>query len=343
VKKAVIIFNPNSGNKRFKLDDVIRCETILKNYGYESATYVTRYKSHASEIIESLEEVDLVLSIGGDGTFNEVMSGNLKRKKRLVLSHLPVGTTNDIGAMFGLGKDIEKNLKLILNGTVKEIDICSVNNRIFVYVAGFGKFMNVPYETPRKMKKRIGYFAYLIEAAKYFLQKTSLYECTYEVNGEKYHGLYSFALISNANRIAGINNFYKDVKLNDNTFEVLLCNLEKKKDIVKSLLYLKTNDITKVPGFYFHKTNHFKIEFKEKLKKPWCIDGEELDINTKKYEISIIRNIKMMIPTKNIDKLFIEEQEEVPKKKSKAKKTQTKKKDQEKDELSKRTRKNTKK
>lgn len=323
MKKAVIIFNPNSGNKKLKLDDMIRCETILKNYDYESTLYITRYRGHAREIVEGLEAVDLVLSVGGDGTFNEVMSGNLKRSNRLVLSHIPVGTTNDIGTMFGLGKDIERNLKLILNGVVKDIDICSVNNRIFVYVAGFGKFMNVPYETPRRMKKRIGYFAYLVEGVRDFFQKTHLYECTYEVNGEKYHGLYSFILISNANRIAGINNFYKEVKLNDNTFEVLLCNLQKKKDIVKSLLYLKTNDITKVPGFYFHRTDHFKIEFKEKLRKPWCIDGEELDINTKKYDISIVRGIPMMIPKKNIDKLFLEEEEKI-------------------DELPKRTRKNNK-
>lgn len=315
MKKAVIIFNPNSGNKRIKLDDIIRCETILKNYDYDSSLYVTRYQGHASSIVEGIDDADLVLSVGGDGTFNEVMSGNLKRKKRLVLSHLPVGTTNDIGVMFGLGKDLQKNLKLILSGVIKNIDICSVNNRIFVYASGFGKFMNVPYETPRIMKKRIGYLAYLIEGFKYLFQNTHLYECTYEVNGEKYQGLYSFALISNANRIAGINNFYKDVKLNDNTFEVLLCNLQKRKDIVKSLVYLKKNDITKVPGFYFHKTNHFKIEFKEKLKKPWCIDGEELDVNTKKYDISIIRDIPMMIPVKNIDKLFIEDgdKSELPK------------------------------
>ena len=37
----------------------------------------------------------------------------------------------------------------------------------------------------------------------------------------------------------------------------------------------------------------------------WCIDGEKLDDDSLKYEIKIDRNIKMMIPKKNIDKLFI--------------------------------------
>ena len=47
------------------------------------------------------------------------------------------------------------------------------------------------------------------------------------------------------------------------------------------------------------------MKFAEKPKKNWCIDGEKLDDDSLKYEIKIDRNIKMMIPKKNIDKLFI--------------------------------------
>lgn len=310
MKKAVMIFNPNSGNKNIKESHLLRFQKILEDYDYESVVYTTRYHGHAREIVRDLKEVDLVISIGGDGTFNETMTGNIERKKKLIVTHLPLGTTNDIGAMFGLGKNNEKNLRLLLSGEVKEIDICTVNNHPFIYVAGFGKFMNIPYETPRNLKKRFGYFAYVIEAWRNFVQKTHLYECSYEVDGEKYHGLYSFAIISNANRIAGINNFYKDVKLDDHAFEVLLCNLKTRKDIVKSLFYLKTNDITKVPGFYFHKTNHFKIEFHETLKKSWCIDGEMLEEDTNVFDIKMIRNIKMYIPSKVITRLFVDQKEE---------------------------------
>lgn len=310
MKKAVIIFNPNSGNKKFKIEDIAKLQGIFEEYDYETVTYITRYHGHAREIVHALDPVDLVVSIGGDGTFNETMTGNIERAKRLVVTHLPLGTTNDIGAMFGLGKNTTKNLRLLLSGEEKEIDVCTVNNHPFVYVAGFGKFMNVPYETSRRLKRRLGYIAYVVEAMHNFIQKTHLYECTYEVDGEKYQGLYSFAIISNANRIAGINNFYKDVKLNDRCFEVLLCNLKTKKDIVKSLFYLKTNDITKVPGFYFHRTNHFKIRFHEPLRKSWCIDGEKLEEEDRVFDIKMIHHVKMLIPKKVIPALFDEVEEE---------------------------------
>lgn len=305
MKSCLVVYNPNSGkkNKNNFFDDM---KKMLMNYEYFPTIISTKYKGHAMEIVEQIPHVDLVISIGGDGTFNEVMTGNLHRKNRLLVSHIPLGTANDIGAMYGFGKDTLNNLKLVLEGTVKKVDICLINNRPFVYVAGLGKFVNVSYETPRELKKKFGYLAYLIEGLKEFGGKTKRYDIEYEVNGKIYSGKYSFMLISNANRIAGIDNFYKSVKLDDDNFEVLLCDLTTKSDILKSLYYLTTKDITQVPGFYFYKTNSFKIRFSEPPKKSWSIDGEKFDSSTKEYEIVLENGISLLLPKKNIDKLFID-------------------------------------
>ena len=311
MKKCVVIANFHSGmsHTKKKTIDFNRLQEIFGKYDYHAVFYTTKYPLHAKEIVENLEDdTDLVISIGGDGTFNEVVNGNLKRSKKLLLSHLPYGTTNDIGSMFSLNKNIIKNLSLILSGKVYKIDVASVNDEAFVYVSGFGKFMNIPYETSRVLKKRIGYLAYIIEAVKDFFRKgTKLYDLTYEINGESYHGLYSFALISNANRIAGIKNFYKDVKLNDKKFEVLFCNIKTKKDILKSLFYLKANDITKVPGFYFHKTDHIKITFHESLKKSWCLDGEKYKSDSRVYDIKVVPDVEMLLPKCVSKELFVVE------------------------------------
>jgi len=312
MKNAVFIYNPNSGKKtKRKIKDVAdfkKIESIFLKYKYEVTFIETKYANHAKKIMTELENVDLVVSLGGDGTFNEIVTGNTKRKDKLLVTHVPYGTTNDIGNMFGLGKNLYKNLELLLSGEIKNIDLCFINNKPFIYVAGFGKFLNIPYETNRNLKKKIGYPAYIIGAIKdFFLKQTSLYEIEYVVDNETYHGLYSLALISNATRIAGVKNIYKDVKLNDGKFEVLFCNLKTKQEIIKSLIYLTTSDITKVPGFYFHKTDNLKIKFIDKLKKPWCIDGEKLDENSSVYEITITSDLKMLVPKKINDKLFVKE------------------------------------
>lgn len=304
MKKCIIIYNPNSGRKEVEkyLPEI---KKIIETKYDEVFFQKTKYKGHAIEIVEKLPNVDLVMSFGGDGTFNEVMTGNLKRKNPLLLTHIPVGTTNDIGAMLGYTKDILSNVKLSLNGRIKDFDIGLINKHPFIYVAGFGKYTNISYDTPRTLKKKIGHLAYLKGAFQTFFQKTKLYDVSYEVNGEKYRGLFSFIIISNANHIAGVKNIYKDVLLDDNKFEVVLCTISKKKDILKSLYFLTMYDPSKVPGIYFYKTNEIKLTINNAENKTWCIDGEKLEkAKNDTYHIQIQKNIKILVPKKNISKLF---------------------------------------
>ena len=304
MKTCVIIYNPNSGHT-LKNKNLKEYKKILEKKGYQPRFIGTEYSGHAKEIVSHLEKCDLLISMGGDGTFNEVVTGNLQRKEPLVLAHIPIGTTNDVGVMFGYGKDIKKNLHLLLNGVVKGMDICVINGQPFVYVAGFGKFMHIPYGTSRKLKKKIGYLAYLVEGVKDFFSPTKLYKVSYKVNGIEKTGYYSFMLISNANRIAGINNFYKDVKLDDDTFEVLFCNFRKRIDIIRTFTMLLTLDVTKVSGLEFYRTNHLELEFEDYPKKAGCIDGVKLGRAVLKYDVSNVHNFKIMMPKKNIDKIFI--------------------------------------
>ena len=310
MKKCLVVYNPNSGkyNKEVTLPKI---EKILNEYDYDVVIEKTKYKGDATNIVANIDKCDLVVSIGGDGTFNEVMTGNFMRKDRIVLCHLPSGTTNDVGAMWGYGKNMLNNLKLALNGNVKRIDICTINDKPFVYSAGFGKFMNIPYETPRELKKRIGHLAYIREGARDFFRKVKLYDVTYEIDNEKYRGLFSFALITNANRVAGINNFYKDIKLDDNKFEVLLCNITKLKDIVKTLYFFALYDASKIPGFYFYQTDNIKIKFNSPLKKPLCIDGESFDDMSGSYDIKIDHDVYVLMPKKNINSLFVNDKKEL--------------------------------
>jgi len=307
MKKCMVVYNPNSG--KYNKEEVLpKIKKILEERGYDVVIIDTKGRGDATNIVADCEYQDLLISIGGDGTFNEVMTGNFKRKNRLVLCHLPSGTTNDIGAMWGYGKNMISNLKLALDGEVKRIDICTINNRPFVYSAGFGKFMNIPYETPRELKKRLGHLAYIKEGIRDFFRKIKLYDISYEIDGEKYRGLFSFALITNANRVAGINNFYKDIKLNDNKFEVLLCNITRLKDIVRTLYFFAVYDASKIPGFYFYKTDNMKIKFNSSIKKPLCIDGESLDDLSGSYDIKIDHDVYVLMPSKNIDNLFVKDE-----------------------------------
>ena len=196
MKACELICNLESG-KGIKKKELRKIIETINSCDYKVNLFLTEKNGDATEYVKNIKKADLVLSIGGDGTFNEIVTGNFQRKEKLVLSHIPVGTTNDIGAMLGLGKNIIKNVKSILKGEIRQVDLGLINNQPFVYVTGFGKFINVPYQTSRKLKKKLGHIAYLINGAKEFFQQTKLYELEYTINNETYHGLYSLILILN--------------------------------------------------------------------------------------------------------------------------------------------------
>ena len=303
MKKCVVLYNKHSGKKNKKdfLDDFVK---ILKDNDYEPEIMYSKYRGHIIELVQNLpNDIDLVISIGGDGTFNESMRGNFRRDKRLLLAHIPLGTTNDVGKMFGYGKDPIDNLKMLMNGVVRKIDICTINGIPFIYVAGFGKFMNIPYETSRKTKKKLGYLAYVLNATKNFFKITKLHDVTYTIDNEEYNGLYSFMVITNATRIAGMK-IFDNIKLDDHKFEILFCNIKKRKDIIKSLMYLRKTDITHVPGFYFHVSDNLKIKVNDEKGLPWCLDGEKYDVEGNEIEIGIDKNTSLMIPKENLEELF---------------------------------------
>ena len=225
----------------------------------------------------------------------------------LLIANLPLGTTNDVGTMYGYNGNLEEYLRSLLDGDIKNIDVCKINNRAFVYFGGIGSFVNVTYDTPRKLKEKYGRSAYIIYALKQFAGKLKIYNIKYEINDKKYEGKYSFIFITNSSSVAGINNIYPDVKLDDNKFEVLLCDIKSKFELIRKISMLKRMNIRNIPGIEYYETNNIKIEFDKVPSDSWCLDGEEMKHNTKTFKFGISKEINVLMPKKNIDKLFVQE------------------------------------
>lgn len=306
MKKCVIIMNPESGKKK-KITTYQDFYDILRKYGYDTEIIFTKAKGDGRKIVQGLDKsIDLVISAGGDGTLNEIVSGNLKREKPLTIAPLPMGSTNDVGNMYGLNKSVFENLERLLKGKPKKVDICYINKTPFVYVACLGDYIDMAYATPRSLKKKYGKIAYILFGLKQIFNKITQFDLKYKVNGKTYEGTYSFIFISNSSRIAGAEDVYYDVKLDDNMFEVALAKVKNKTDMLKMLVLLTTIEVKDIPGITYYRTNNFEIEFKNKQKKSWCIDGEEFKKRTKKFVFSVEQNMKMQVPKENLKKLFKE-------------------------------------
>lgn len=308
MKKCAVIYNPESGRPVDKknLKDL---PEILKANDYEALMCPTKKAKDTINIIKDLpDDIDLVICAGGDGTLNEGITGNLMRDKKLLISQLPVGTMNDVGTMYGFTKNMLINAQMVLNGTNKNIDVCMINKVPFVYVACLGSYVSVSYSTPREYKKKYGRLAYIFNALYALRGEVKLFDLSYEVDGIKKEGTYSFIFITNTSRMGGVSNIYDDIKLNDNRFEVILISAKKKTKLVLLANKVLTGKVRNMPGLEYYKTNNFKITFKD-VPQSWVLDGEEFKHNTKTFEFSINKDITMRVPSKNIVKLFIDDEE----------------------------------
>lgn len=307
MKKCVIIYNKKSG--KVKSSELINSfYNIVQNYGYELEVITTKRKGDGTEIMKILpDDIDLVIAAGGDGTFNEVIRGNIERKKKLLMAHLPFGTTNDVGTMYGFSKDYKNDLELIFNGVKKNIDVIMVNGNPFVYVAAFGNFINISFDTPKKLKERFGRIGYILYGITELRERIRINHLKITVDEKTKEGDYSFIFITNSNRIGGINDVYPDVKLDDNKFEVVLCKLKRKSDLLKAIYHIKIHGVENIPGCEYYCTSNFKIEFEDIPKHSWGLDGEEFKSTTNVFEFTINKDVNILLPENNIEKLFVKE------------------------------------
>lgn len=125
----------------------------------------TERMGHAGEIAgQRGRDFDLVFALGGDGTAMEV-AGALAHTN-IPIGLLPGGTGNLLARALGIPRDIRRAIPLLLEGTVRQIDLGVVHGQHFAVAAGVGIDSAMVAETPRWMKRRLGVTAYALIATR---------------------------------------------------------------------------------------------------------------------------------------------------------------------------------
>ncbi len=67
---------------------------------------------------------------------------------------------------------------------------------------------------------------------------------------------------------------------------------------------LGTRDIKDIPEVTYYRTDNIEIEFLDKPKTSWSIDGEEYKSDSNKFTIKVVKGPKMFLPKHNAKILF---------------------------------------
>ena len=174
------------------------------------------------KVRKNAEKYDLVVCSGGDGTLDEVVTGMEQSEVNVPIGYIPAGSTNDFANSLGIPKNMEEAARVAVNGTPFPCDVGGFNGDTFVYVAAFGLFTEVSYQTSQQMKNILGHAAYILEGAKHLMDITS-YRMKVSHDGEIIEDEFIYGMVTNSLSVGGFKGISgPDVLLDDRPFEVTL-------------------------------------------------------------------------------------------------------------------------
>lgn len=271
-RKMLFVFNPRAGKGqvRNKLFDII---DIFVKGGYEVIVHPTQGVQDGYEKTKELApEVDLVVCSGGDGTLDEVVTGLMESERQVPLGYIPAGSTNDFANSLRISKNMVQAARDIIEGHLYSCDVGVFNRTNFIYIAAFGLFTDVSYETDQHLKNVLGHLAYLLEGSKRIFNVPT-YWLKVNANGHMMEGEYIYGMITNARSVGGFKHIIgPGVELDDGLFEVTLIRKPKNaielNEIITSLVTAedKTDLIDNL------KTDWIQIESEQEI--AWTLDGE---------------------------------------------------------------------
>ena len=272
MKKMLFIYNPNSGMGLLKpkLSDVL---DIFVKGGYEVTVYPTqKYHDAVRKMGEYEEQYDLVACSGGDGTLDEVVTGMMKREKKVPIGYIPAGTTNDFASSLHISKNMLEAADTVVNGVPFACDVGVFNQDYFVYIAAFGLFTDVSYQTKQSMKNVLGHLAYVLEGAKRLFNIPS-YKVKVTHDDEVIEDEFVYGMVTNSRSVGGFRNLIgKQVGFDDGVFEVTLIKTPKNpielQEIIAALM------IQQMDSKYMYTFKSGRIMFESIEEIPWTLDGE---------------------------------------------------------------------
>ena len=271
-QKLLFIFNPKSGLGliRNHLMDIV---DIMVKAKYEVTIYPTQARADAKRKIKvDGAEYDRIVCCGGDGTLDEVVTGLREAELDIPLGYIPAGSTNDFASSVGVPTDMIKAAKIAVGKNVGNFDVGQFNEDTFVYIAAFGMFTEISYETPQELKNVLGHMAYILSAAK-SLAAIPNYKLHIESNGRVIDDTFIYGMVTNSTSVAGFKGLPgKNVELSDGEFEVTLIKPPMDPIQLGEIVAYLMDDSLPTNLVISFKTDRMRVTSKEAI--PWTLDGE---------------------------------------------------------------------
>ena len=241
LKKALLVYNPKSGNSNLILNNFDLITTELLKKGIILTLYsISRDYDRLVEILKK-EKYDIVILSGGDGTLSRCLTDMYNENIEFPeIAIFPTGTSNDLAKSLNLGEKIEDWINNILNKKSKFVDFGLINgNKIFLSSYAGGLFTKVSYATDKGLKKTFGKTAYYITGIDE-LKNIKKFDLKMKIDdSEDISEKAILYMILNGKNVGGFDELLQNANVDDGIMDILIVkNIENPLEISKILFDL---------------------------------------------------------------------------------------------------------
>ena len=297
-QRILVIMNPVSGQQDpDKVTGLI--QTRAERAGVKAVVRRTEGEGDAERWARGAadEGFDLVLTSGGDGTVVEAMSGLIRAGNPIPLAQLPSGTASQIALALEISKNLGEALELVFDSSSKVVDLdvgyLPITDRYFALITGAGFDASVIENSPRDLKRRLGFLAYVLVGLRQSLRlkRSSL---TLELDGKRQRVRAHTAMIVNIGRIDNANiSVGPDIWHHDGILNVVTIGSVGLRDNLRLAFKVLRRDYSTDRDLRYFKAKKIKISARPTL--PTEIDGDELGKTP--LEVEVIPNgVRVLVP-----------------------------------------------
>lgn len=288
------ILNPKSGRPR-KLEnteEIIKSACKKRQLSYH--IYYTTCQGDATEYVRSMirisQERQRFISIGGDGTLNEIIN-SAPCNSNVEFGVVPYGSGNDFVRNFK-NKDLFYDIEAQIDGGTVSLDLIKYNDAYCVNMLNIGFDCAAAHEASKLRRKKFisPAFSYTLGVIKVFFRKIGTKMRLIFDDGEVWDDVFTLTAIGNGKFCGSGYSALPNAKMTDGLADICSINKVSRRaflSFVKSYKYGTYPENPKAMKYFnLKKASHLKIEFDAPV--PICVDGEIKGAKT--LDISVVRN-----------------------------------------------------
>lgn len=277
MQRTAFIINPNSSNGKYQ-SFLNKLNFLIDNPNI----FISKSKKDTEDFIDNnLNNIDIFVAVGGDGTISSIAKQLIYTDK--ILAVYPMGSGNGFAKENGFDKSIKKLLTKIQNKKSQIIDTIKINQEFSINVSGVGLDSVVAYNFEKTSR---GFFNYIKTTIATFFSFNDINIKFKNIDNQKYNGKYLMLNVANTRQFGNNAFIAPNAILDDGLVDIVLVKRFSLIGSVKFAYQLFSKKLEGNPFVTYLRLEQIDLEIDNNI---WHIDGDAMELPSP-VEIQVLKH-----------------------------------------------------